>query len=187
MKLLVVVPLIFITAVGFMFIKPAAEPKPAQGQVINFTSENDLAVGEEITYLVRYYLVKLGEIRLKVLSKKEVNGKNQYYAIAYIDSYSGLPFVDLHQTYESRLTPEFFSAFFKGIVKKPEYTTFTEYHFNYDKKNVRVKKGKVNPYELWTDSTGTAETQYHDGLSIFYYARMYLGKKTLGKCTLSGE
>ena len=30
---------------------------------------------------------------------------------------------------------------------------------------------------MWTDTTGITETQYHDGLSIFYFARMHSGKK----------
>ncbi|MCE1187742.1 MAG: DUF3108 domain-containing protein [Ignavibacteria bacterium] len=145
-------------------------------ELLTFTSENRLKVGEEITYQVKYYLMKLGEIKLKILSKKEVEGTTQSYPIAYIDSYT-LPFVNLHQTYETRLTGDFFSAFFKCLDKKSEYTTFTEYNFDYSNRAVKIKKGKVYPYVLWTDSTGTAETEFHDGLSIFYYARMNLGKK----------
>lgn len=174
----VILALIGIAAIAFGFIQMNPKAAEIKHEYVSFTTENELKVGEEITYLVRYYLVKLGEIRLKVLSKKEVNGLNQYYAIAYIDSYSGIPFVDLHQTYETRLTPSYYSNYFKGIVKKPEYTTFTEYYFNYPKSMVKVRKGKVNPYELWTDSSGTVETEYHDGISIFYFARMNLGKKS---------
>lgn len=144
-----------------------------------FSSSAELEIGEDITYVVRYYLLKLGEIRLKVLSKKEVNGEYIYNTIAYIDSYSGIPFVDLHQIYESRINSSLYSNYFKGTIKKPEYTTYTEYTFDYKKSSVRVRKGKVSPFEQWTDSVGTAEKMYHDGLSIFYYARANLGiKKT---------
>ncbi len=136
-----------------------------------------LLPGEEIRYLVRYGFIKLGEIRLKVLSKKDINGKTIYSTIGYIDSYPGLPFVDLHQIYESKVNENFFSAYFKGTVRKEKYTTFTEYLFDYPKKTVKVKKGKVTPFEMWTDTSGVAETEYHDGLSIFYWARMNLGRE----------
>lgn len=140
-------------------------------------AEAGLRPGEEITYLVRYGFIKLGEIRLKVINQKTEKGEILYNTIGYIDSYPGLPFVDLHQIYESKVNKNYFSNFFRGTVKKEEYTTFTEYYFDYPNKSLKVKKGKVHPYELWTDSTGVAETEYHDGLSIFYWARMNLGQK----------
>lgn len=139
-------------------------------------AERTLLPGEEITYLVRYGFIKLGEIRLKVINQKSEKGSVIYNTIGYIDSYPGLPFVDLHQIYESKVNKNFFSNFFKGTVKKEEYTTFTEYYFDYPNKTLKVKKGKVHPYELWTDTSGVAETEYHDGLSIFYWARMNLGQ-----------
>lgn len=141
------------------------------------SNEAGLMPGEEITYLVRYGFVKLGEIRLKVINRKTEKGETIYNTIGYIDSYPGLPFVNLHQIYESKVNKNYFSNFFRGTVKKEEYTTFTEYYFDYPKKSLRVKKGKVFPFELWTDSTGIAETEFHDGLSIFYWARMNLGQK----------
>jgi hypothetical protein len=143
----------------------------------SFISEKELVVGEEITYVVKYLLLKFGEIKLKVTGKKLVNGKTVYNTIAYIDSYSGIPFVDLHQIYESKLNNAYFSDFFRGIVKGKEYASYTEYTFDYPKKKVKVKKGKVHPYQLWNDTVGVAETEFQDGLSIFYYARMNLGRK----------
>jgi len=137
--------------------------------------ERKMQAGEDITYVVRYTFIKLGEVRLRVINKVEIEGKEYYNAIANIDSYSGIPFVNLHQVYESKVNKNSFSNFFKGIVKHPEFTTFTEYNFDYSKKVLSVKKGKVNPYEIWTDSTTSAEKMYQDGLSIFYYARMNTG------------
>jgi hypothetical protein len=141
----------------------------------NFVSEKNLEVGEELTYEVSYSFLKLGQLKFIVTGKKAFKGKTYYNAIAYIDSYNGIPFVDLHMIYASTLTPDFFSAFFRGIVKSKEYTTFTDYTFNYQKSYVRVKKGKMQPYELWTDSTAHIGQEYEDGLSILYYARMNAG------------
>lgn len=152
-----------------------------KSNIVSNTSPNqndkEIKVGEEITYVVRYGFIKLGEVKLKVLNRKVVNSKEIFSTIAYIDSYSGIPFVDLHQIYYSKVNNSYYSDYFRGLVKKKDYTTFTEYFFDYQKSKIRIKKGKVEPEELWTDSTTFAESMFHDGLSIFYYARMNVGKK----------
>ena len=51
----------------------------------------------------------------------------------------------------------------------------TDLPFNYEDQKVRIKKGRFNPSKTWTDSVGTAEKEFQDGLSIFYYARMNFG------------
>jgi hypothetical protein len=152
----------------------------AKSEIIEsgFYSERKMEVGEELTYVVSYSFMKLGEVKLKIKEKKIINGKTYYSTIAYIDSYSGIPFVNLHQIYESKVNENLYSGYFRGIVKEEEYSTFTEYYFDYEKnKKIRIKKGKVKPYQLWNDSTTSADKYYQDGLSIFYFARMKLGKK----------
>ena len=165
--------LIFISIasiLAFAFIR-----QPVKSYEVNFSSNKQLEVGEELTYVVSFSFIKLGEIKIIVRNRKIINGKTYYSTIAYMDSYSGIPFVDLHMIYESTLNPDYYSAFFRGIVKKKEYTTFTEYKFDYDKKIVQIKKGKMQPYQLWTDSTGTADKECEDGLSILYFARIFSG------------
>ncbi|MCL5029133.1 MAG: DUF3108 domain-containing protein [Bacteroidetes bacterium] len=167
-KVLFFVPFIIYLSV----IRNAPEKKLYE---VNFTSNKHLEVGEELTYVVSYTFIKLGEIKIIVKNKKVVDGRNYYSTIAYMDSYSGIPFVDLHMIYESTLNPEYYSEFFRGIVKKEDYTTFTDYTFNYGKSLIRIKKGKIQPYQLWTDSTTSAKEEYQDGLSILYFARMFSG------------
>jgi len=145
--------------------------------VFGFFSDKKMQVGEELTYVVSYSFIKLGEIKLIVKDKKEVKGKIYYNTVAYINSYSGIPFVSLHQIYESRINQNYTSDFFRGIVKHDEYSTFTDYSFDYKNSKIRIKKGKVNPYQLWTDSAAGLNNQIQDGLSIFYFARMNLGTK----------
>ncbi len=142
---------------------------------VNISTNKHLEVGEELTYVVSYTFIKLGEIKIIVKNKKIIDGKTFYSTIAYMNSYSGIPFVDLHMIYESTLNPQYYSAFFRGIVKKEEYTTFTDYTFNYPKSTIKIKKGKLQPYQLWTDSTTSAKKEYQDGLSILYFARMFSG------------
>jgi hypothetical protein len=140
-----------------------------------FFSDKQMQVGEELTYVVSYSFIKLGEIKLIVKDKKEIKGKVYYNTVTYINSYSGIPFVSLHQIYESKINKNYTSDSFRGIVKHDEYSTFTEYTFDYKNSKTKIKKGKVNPYQLWTDSTADLSNQTQDGLSIFYYARMNLG------------
>lgn len=143
----------------------------------SFQADSILKTGEELTYIVSYSFMKLGEVKIKVKDKKTVNGKTYYSTIAYIDSYDGIPFVNIHQTYESNVSTDQHSLFFRGINREKEPFTYTEYYFNYDIDSVRVKKGRFAPSKVWTDSIGQLDTFYQDGLSIFYYARMNTGKE----------
>ena len=142
----------------------------------SFSTEKKLLPGEELNYVVSYSFIELGEVKIRVKDKKSLNGRNYYDAIAYIDSYDGIPFVNLHQIYESKVNQDYYSDFFRGIVKGEEYTTYTEYYFNYSDSKIRIKRGKFSPKELWIDSTTSAEKQFHDGLTIFFFARMLSGK-----------
>src|ERR1035437_2694166 len=142
-----------------------------------FFSNKKMQVGEELTYVVSYTFIKLGEVKIIVKDKKEVNGMTYYNTVAYINSYNGIPFVSIHQIYESRVNHNYASDFFRGIVKYDNSSSFTDYWFDYGNSKIRIKKGKVSPREIWTDSTATLNKMMQDGLSIFYFARMNLGPK----------
>lgn len=133
-------------------------------------------VGEEITYVVKYLFIPIGEIKLKVTKFEVTNTDTIYTAMAYIDSYEGLPFVNLHQIYETKFNSRQIPIFFRGTIIDKD-TTFTEYTFNYKSKNIHIVKGSLTKNKIWTDSTANLDREYLDGLSIFYYARMRTGKK----------
>jgi hypothetical protein len=134
----------------------------------------EIDCGEEITYVVKYLFIPIGEIKLKV---HHFNEKDSIYsAIAYIDSYEGLPFVDLHQIYESKFNKNQISIYFKGTMLEKD-TTYTIYRFDSKKKKIHIVKGSKTKNEIWTDSTASLEKEYLDGLSLFYFARMRTGKK----------
>lgn len=139
-------------------------------------NDKSLVEGETLLYVVKYMGVSIGEIRVKVTEIVENDNQKIYKAIAFIDSYEGLPFVDLHQIYQTEMNTDFFSQYFKGLIFTEKYTTYTEYFFDYEKDSVKVVKGKVEPHQCWTDSTGAIDTLYQDGLSLFYFARMYSGQ-----------
>jgi hypothetical protein len=172
-----IIALVFLIPILFLFIGSKQKVSLGPKGFLISAEGRDMFIGEEITYVVSYTFIKFGEVRLKVVNKQEIDGKTYYYTVCHMDSYNGIPFVNLHQIYESKLNPDFFSAFFKGLVRNEEYTTYTEYYFDYSKSHIRVKQGKVAPPKLWKDSIYKAEKMYQDGLSIFYYARMNTGQK----------
>lgn len=144
---------------------------------INFTPDKKIEVGEELDYVVKYAFFVLGQIQIKVTGKFVYKGKTYYKAEANIDSYDGIPFVDIHQTYKTIFPSEVYSSNFTGLVKYDDYTSFTQYDFQYDSSKVLIQKGKVSPHEVWTDSSASIDKKYQDGLSIFYYARVNSGQE----------
>ena len=135
-----------------------------------------LEVGEELVYVVKYSVMRLGEVKLRITDKKIIKGKISYSAIADIDSYPGIPFVNLHQVYETTMTPDYYSKYFKGIIKHSDDTSYAEYHFNYSDSLVNISEGKINDQAQSYDTTISVDKRYQDGLSIFYYSRMNSGQ-----------
>ncbi len=167
---------IFFLLTALIFLYPV-EILKADNKISGSSSEKKLEVGEELVYVVKYSVMRLGEIKIRVTDKKEIGGKGYYSAIADIDSYPSIPFVHLHQVYETTMTPDFYSTFFRGLIKHDDYTSYTEYFFDYKHSKVRVREGKVNEKEPWIDTTGNIDKEYQDGLSILFYARMNSGKR----------
>lgn len=135
-----------------------------------------LKVGEEITYLVKYLFFEIGEVKLKVTDSYVENGDTIYKTIAHINSYEGLPFVNLHQIYESEFNQNQVPKLFRGTVFGDKDTSVTEYNFDKNHNSVRVYRGRKNPFETWVDSVAVLGRNHQDGLSIFYYARMRTGQ-----------
>jgi len=55
-----------------------------------------ISEGEDLLYEVRWSAFKLGTIRFKTLKTIREDSTETYSAVAFIDSYAGLPFVNLH-------------------------------------------------------------------------------------------
>ncbi|HEX7356506.1 MAG TPA: DUF3108 domain-containing protein [Ignavibacteriaceae bacterium] len=149
---------------------------PSFGQKTLNSQQKIIDVGEEITYVVKYLAFEIGEIKLKVI-KQQVEGKDTIFsAIAYINSYEGIPFVNLHQIYETKFDTKQISHYFKGTILA-EDTTYTQYFFNREKGNIHIIKGRERTNEIWKDSTVLYNRDYQDGLSLFYFARMRTGQQ----------
>jgi len=130
-----------------------------------------LKVGEELTYVVRYTFIPIGEIKLKVLRMYNKDGRTVYETRANIDSYEGLPFVDLHSVYTSHVTDKYFSEFFFALDKHSYGWTFTKYDFDYKKGFVVAQRGFRDGWQVHFHDTVKIPGPVQDGLSIYYYAR----------------
>ncbi len=130
--------------------------------------------GEELIYNVSYLSLNIGQVKVKVLEKAQDGGRGSYKAIAIIDSYSGIPFVNLHAIYESAIDDTIFSRWFRSRNKEDSRWYATEYDFNYPARKMFIQK------RIWGSTTTDVmdslalDTIYQDGLSLYYYARQHL-------------
>jgi hypothetical protein len=99
-----------------------------------------------------------------------VNGSPAFRSKAFIDSYSGVPFVELHASFESWIDPGMFSRKFIGKSKEGKHWEYARYHFAYDEQRVLIESGRRDTVVEKRD-TLTLDGHSQDGLSLFFYAR----------------
>jgi len=132
--------------------------------------DKKLHISDEFTYIAKYAFLKLGELRIKVYARDTVNEKVIYKSVAYIDSYEGLPFVDLHQTYESWFDSSLRPIYFHARMFHENDTSYTKYYFKEDNQ-VHILKGKSHEQKASLDTVVYLESSYQDGLSILFFVR----------------
>lgn len=132
------------------------------------------SINETLVYEVSYMGIKLGTIKIVTEKLTKENGKDVYETKAYIDSYKGIPFVDIHVIYDSFIDKSFtFSHKFFGNLKSNDYWDVHKIFFNYDKNNIYIsKENKDGKY--FENSIMINKKNYHDGLSLFFLARKFL-------------
>jgi hypothetical protein len=128
-------------------------------------------VGEELTYNVSYIGFDIGRIKIKLLA---IQGDTLIHAIAYMDSYRGVPFVDLHSVFESWINSAVYSQYFEARDKDDDHWKQYKYHFEYQNKRIIVEEGIWQSNTIDSRDTIKLDTFYQDGLSLFYYARLHV-------------
>jgi hypothetical protein len=106
----------------------------------------------------------------KVVSQEKVIYKIQ----AFMDSYKGIPFVDLHEIYESTMDQNIYSSWFRSRSIEKSKTRYVTYNFDYSNKKVYFEFGKWESSAVETRDTASVDTFAQDGLSLFYFARQNL-------------
>lgn len=132
-------------------------------------------MGEELIYNVSYLSFDIGQIRLKVTDRYSEGGKAFVRATAQIDSYRGIPFVNLHTVYESRMAADLHAEHFMSRTKDGNTWSFISYEFDYGGNAIVVGHGAdLATKHVDRRDTVRIDTLYQDGLTIFYYARAHL-------------
>jgi len=146
-------------------------------------------VGEELIYEVSYLGIGIGKVRIKTTKVHNDEFGTSYSTIAYMDSYEGIPFVNLHQTYESKVHEDYYSLYFRGTVKEVEFPSTTEYFYDFNNEKVRVLRKSTTTPEVWIDTTLALRKGIQDGLSILFYARGWAGtgKKVDAPCFVNDK
>lgn len=165
---------LFTVLVLFLFVDGYNQVDKNTRHVKTVSETEKFFIGEDLTYVVKYAFFNLGEVRFKVLEKTKIRNKTVYKTIAYIDSYPDLPFVSLHQIYESYIDSSLFPLKFSANIFGDD-TVFVNYDFIGASK-VEMQKGKLGSSKLWLDSTSYTQHRMQDGLSILYFARMNFGE-----------
>jgi hypothetical protein len=143
----------------------------AQGQ--SSPPDRVFVEGEDLVYNVRYGFIDLGQVRIKIVGIVRGKSSLAFEGKAIIDSYPKVPFVDLHAIYESLIDSGMFSRRFLGRQKDNGEWDFSRYNFDYPDKRVLIEVGTHDSVVVKRD-TLALETAYHDGLSLFFYARAKL-------------
>lgn len=148
-----------------------------------------LHVGEELIYDVSYGFIKIGEIKLVVLSEFEKNGILLYKTKAFINSNEALPFVNVHYVFYSEIDPEGYAHYFSGTdTKNPKKHHYQDYAFNYTDKNIIIEKGNRTKNHAYFKAKDYTNVKQQDGLSLFYYSRINLfSKKNINLPTYINE
>lgn len=133
-------------------------------------SDSLMQVREELTYEASYLLFKIGSVRFQVVGKSTYDNVPAYRLRAYIDSYSGIPFVNLHAVYETYADARSFMCLFTSNSEKQGSSwVYTSYLFDYDNKIVKWEQSKDGKVVRTIDFP--IEHRYTDGVSFFYYLR----------------
>ena len=160
----------------FCVVLPLAPP--LLGHSVHVPRSNVLVSGEELVYNVRYSFIDLGQVKITTLDKVQTSASLVYNTEALIQSYPGIPFVDLHATYESVIDTGMFSRHFIGKSREDNVWDFSIYDFEYENNRVLMEMGDRDTVVEKND-TLWINMSYQDGLSLFFYARdqLFSGKK----------
>lgn len=166
------------------------EARPSSAMVFELPASGAMFLpGEELQYNVSYSVFDIGLVKMTIIDSAYRNGVKVLKVKAYLDSYSGLPFVNLHQVFFSEMDEEAFSQFFIAHnTVNPQKMDYVKYTYEYSKNKFKYEFG-TDPGGVITKSGEGALTERNlDGLTLFYYARLnYLQTKKISVPVLVNE
>lgn len=125
---------------------------------------------EIVTFEASYLFLKLGTVKFELLGKAVCHGVPSYRIRAFIDSYSGIPFVDYHALYETCADAKTLMCIATSNDREEGGKWIhSNYIFNYAERLLTWEES----YEgsVFKKKELPLDTTYTDGLSFFYYVR----------------
>jgi hypothetical protein len=131
-----------------------------------------LAGGEELTYEVSWSFLDLGTVRLVT--------RDDYTATAYIDSYDGIPVVDLHAVFVTQMDSLFRSLHSRSLELKDGFWQGLDYTYDHaagrifiDEITLKDPLGEPTS-RVPSDTMALPGADFVDGLSIAMLPRRYI-------------
>lgn len=144
------------------------------------SAQNDSSIiwpGEDLLYEVSYAGIPLGRIRVRTQNSDTLHGLIFHHASAFVDSYEGIPFVDIHVIDSTHMDTVFYSKGFHSLEWRDD--KWFEEASHYDLSNHRIivwKSYHRDPYSpdeapRTYDTVSNVLDGVQDGLSLFFFAR----------------
>ncbi len=131
--------------------------------------------GEFLQYKVSYMFIRVGTLRIHNEGYTEIYGHKGNYVKFYVDSNPSIPFVTIHDIYETIMTDDYEPVYFLAHEDKGDYILKTVYDFFYDENYIHIYEAKIykkdNRLEVTADSTTSMHNVYRDAVSLLFYAR----------------
>lgn len=167
-RLLLVGSILLALAAGTVILSPGS----SLGRVGTLPSRVVVDDGEILTYEVRWTFFKLGSIT--------IHTRSDYTAEAHVDSYEGVPFVDLHSIHYTIMDPFFFSRGCRSVEKQGNGWKGLEYVYDLSGRKLIVEETTLKDPSAAPSSrkpVGSVllnDTLFIDGVSIAYFPRMFV-------------
>lgn len=182
---LICIPLVFMVILIPSITVPNNNPRQE--------NKSFYAEGEELLYEVSWSGIKIGTIRLKILPDEGVNDV-QHRAAASIDSYAGLPFVNVHLVAFTEMDSGFNSLSSFSLEKRDEDWRRLMYHYQLSEKKIYVEEAfqddqDSHPHDAMVrDTIHLTRIPIQDGISLIFIARHLLRvRKLFSFPTVSNE
>ncbi len=133
-------------------------------------ADSVMQVDEDMTFEASYLFFKVGSVRFLVVGKTMYDSLPAYHLRAYIDSYSGMPFVNFHAVYDTYADARNLRCIFNSKSQKDGGSwVYTTTSCDIDRKNVEWEQSKDGKLLKRIDMP--CNTSYTNGVSFIYYLR----------------
>ncbi len=136
----------------------------------DFGADSVMQVHEDMTFEASYLFFKLGSVRFQVLDKTTYDSTSAYHLRAWIDSYSGVPFLSFHAVYDTYADArELTFLFYSRRQKDGESWVYTTSSLDSERKNIEWEQSKDGRFLKEIDMP--CDTSYTTGVSFIYFLR----------------